>query len=144
MRNLNVDRFSNVLFTNALEAMSVFRCLKSNTQILNRNVMLFLQKLGYNNVTCKTKWRSYGGLTVGNYEFIDAVQSGSGVRYFIDVNFAGEFQIARQTNQFRRFSQNLPVVFVGKSADLKVIVKLMSDEIRRSMKCRELLLPPWQ
>ncbi|KAF5810328.1 hypothetical protein HanPI659440_Chr04g0163291 [Helianthus annuus] len=144
MRNLNVDRFRNVLFSNVLEAMAVFRCLKPNTQILNRNVMMFLQKLGYNAAICKTKWRSCGGLTAGNYEFIDVVQSGSGVRYFIDVNFAGEFQIARQTNQFRRFLQNLPVVFVGKSADLKVIVKLMSDEIRRSMKCRGLLLPPWR
>ncbi|MFS7994103.1 hypothetical protein Hanom_Chr12g01101941 [Helianthus anomalus] len=98
MRNLNVDRFRNVLFSNALEAMSVFRCLKSNTQILNCNVMMYLQKLGYNNAICKTKWRSCGRLTAGNYEFIDVVQSCSGVRYFIDANFAAEFQIVRQTN----------------------------------------------
>ncbi|KAI3801173.1 hypothetical protein L1987_29276 [Smallanthus sonchifolius] len=144
LRDLNVDRFRNVLLANVLKAMEVFRCLRPNTQILNRNVMLFLQKLGYNAAVCKTKWESCGGLTAGNYEFIDVVQSSNGVRYFIDLNFAGEFQIARQTNQFRRFSQNLPVVFAGKSADLKVILKLMSDEIRRSVKSRGLLLPPWR
>ncbi|KAK1420620.1 hypothetical protein QVD17_22359 [Tagetes erecta] len=138
LRDLNVDRFRNVLLANVVKAMEVFRCLKPNTQILNRNVMLYLQKLGFNAAICKTKWEKCGGLTAGNYEFIDVVRSGSGERYFIDVNFAGEFQIARQTNQFRRFLTNLPIVFVGKSSDLKMIVKLTSDEIRRSLKNRGL------
>ncbi|KAI3772843.1 hypothetical protein L6452_04037 [Arctium lappa] len=144
LRNLNVDRFRNVLLANVVKAMEIFRSLRPNAQILNRNVMLFLQNLGYNAAICKTKWESCGGLTAGNYEFIDVLRSDSGVRYFIDLNFSGEFEIARQTNQFRRFSQKLPVVFVGTSADLKMIVKFMSDEIRRSLKSRGLLLPPWR
>ncbi|KAK9055625.1 hypothetical protein SSX86_026710 [Deinandra increscens subsp. villosa] len=142
LRNQNNDMFRNVLLANVVKAMEFFRCLSPSAQILNRNVMRFLQKLGYNAAICKTKWQSCGGLTAGDYEFIDVVESGA--RYFIDLNFAGEFQIARQTNQFRRFSQNLPNVFVGKSADLKLIVKLMSDEIRWSLKSRGLVLPPWR
>lgn len=144
LRNLNADKFRNVLLANVVKAMEVFRSLRPSIQILNRNVMFFLQNLGYNAAICKTKWESCGGLTAGNYEFIDVVRSDCGVRYFIDLNFAGEFEIARQTNQFQRFSQKLPTVFVGKSADLKLIVKLMSDEIRRSLKSRGLLLPPWR
>ncbi|KAL8191865.1 hypothetical protein R6Q57_028596 [Mikania cordata] len=144
LRDLNDDRFRNILLANVVKAMQLFRCFRPNTQTLNRNVMLFLQKLGYNAAVCKTKWQSSGGLTAGNYEFIDVVQSSSGDRYFIDINFADEFEIARQTKQFRQLSQNLPVVFVGKCVDLKVIVKLMSDEIRRSLKSRGLLLPPWR
>ncbi|KAJ0911014.1 hypothetical protein HanRHA438_Chr06g0258581 [Helianthus annuus] len=147
LRDLNVDTFRNALHANVVKAVNVFRCLKPNAQILNRNVMLYLQKLGYNAAVCKTKWLSCGGLTAGNYEFIDVVRSESSdcsVRYFIDVNFAGEFDIARQTNQFRRFTEILPTVFVGKSADLKQIVKLMSDEIRWSLKSRGMLLPPWR
>ncbi|KAD3068471.1 hypothetical protein R6Q59_017513 [Mikania micrantha] len=144
LRDLNDDRFRNILLANVVKAMQIFRCLRPNTQTLNRNVMLFLQKLGYNAAVCKTKWQSSGGLTAGNYEFIDVVQSGSGDRYFIDINFAGEFEIARQTKQFQQLSQNLPVVFVGKGVDLKVLVKLMSDEIRQSLKSRGLLLPPWR
>lgn len=144
LRNLNVDRFRNVLLANVVKAREIFRCLRPNAQILNRNVMLFLQNLGYNAAICKTKWESCGGLTAGNYEFIDVLRSDCGVRYFIDLNFSGEFEIARQTNQFQRFSQKLPIVFVGTSADLKMIVKFMSDEIRRSLKSRGLLLPPWR
>lgn len=144
LRDLNDDTFRNALVSNVVKAMEVFCCLKPNTQILNRNVMLYLQKLGYNAAICKTKWEKCGGLTAGNYEFIDVIRSSSGDRYFIDVNFAGEFQIARQTNQFRRFINILPIVFIGKSSDLKKIVKVMSDEIRRSLKSRGLILPPWR
>ncbi|KAL7589987.1 hypothetical protein Lser_V15G38915 [Lactuca serriola] len=144
LQSLNADKFRNVLFANVVKAMDVFRSLRASTQILNRNMIYFLQKLGYNAAICKTKWESCGGLTAGNYEFIDVVRSDSGIRYFIDLNFAGEFEIARPTNQFQRFSKKLPIVFVGKSADLKMIVKLMSDEIRRSLKSRGLLLPPWR
>ncbi|KAM0005960.1 hypothetical protein Hdeb2414_s0191g00828491 [Helianthus debilis subsp. tardiflorus] len=143
-RSQNVDRFRNVLLSNVLKAMEVFERSRSNKQMLNRNVMLFLQKNGYNAAICKTKWQSCGGLTSGNYEFIDVVSSNSGDRYFIDVNFAGEFDIARATTNFRRILNLLPAVFVGKSEDLKQIVKLLSDATRLSLRSRGLLLPPWR
>ncbi|KAI3829865.1 hypothetical protein L1987_03995 [Smallanthus sonchifolius] len=143
-RNQNVDRFRNLLLANVLKGIEIFQSVRSNRQILHRNVMLFLQNIGYNAAICKTKWESCGGLTSGNYEFIDVVRSDSGTRYYIDVNFAGEFDIARETEQFRRISQHLQTVFVGKSEDLKQIVKLLSDATRRSLKSRGLLLPPWR
>ncbi|KAL8266397.1 hypothetical protein R6Q59_003741 [Mikania micrantha] len=87
--------------------MEVFQSTRSNKQIFHRNVMLFLQNLGYNAAICKTKWESSGGLTSGNYEFIDVVRSDSGTRYFIDGNFSGEFDIARETKHFRRIRQHL-------------------------------------
>ncbi|KAD6795506.1 hypothetical protein E3N88_06402 [Mikania micrantha] len=114
--------------------MEVFQSTRSNKQIFHRNVMSFLQNLGYNAAICKTKWESSGGLTSGNYEFIDVVRSDSGTRYFIDGNFSGEFDIARETKHFRRIRQHLPAVYVGKSEDLKQIVKLLSDATRLSLK----------
>ncbi|KAK9057456.1 hypothetical protein SSX86_022291 [Deinandra increscens subsp. villosa] len=145
-RNQNVDRFRNLLQANVLKAMEVFRSTRSNKQILHRNVMLFLQKIGYNAAICKTKWENCGGLTSGNYEFIDVLRSDSvsGTRYYIDLNFAGEFDIARETEHFRRLTNHLPAVFVGKSEDLKQIVKLLSDAAKRSLRSRGLLLPPWR
>ncbi|KAK1428510.1 hypothetical protein QVD17_17345 [Tagetes erecta] len=146
--NQNVDRFRNVLLTNVLKAIEVFQAPKPNKQILNRNVMLFLQQIGYNAAVCKTKWESCGGLTSGNYEFIDVIRSNSGcnsgTRYFIDVNFVGEFDIARETEHFRRLLRHIPTVFVGKNEDLKQIVKLLTDATKRSLKTRGLLLPPWR
>ncbi|PWA47582.1 PDDEXK-like protein [Artemisia annua] len=142
--NLDVDRFRNVLYANVAKAMQYFQCVepKLNPQVLNRNVMFYLQKIGYNAAICKTKWPSCGGLAAGNYEFIDVVQSDT--RYFVDLNFSGEFEIARETNEFHRLFTKLPNVFIGKSDELKVIVKLMSDEIRWSLKSRGLVLPPWR
>ncbi|KVI03778.1 uncharacterized protein LOC112512218 [Cynara cardunculus var. scolymus] len=144
LRKQNVDRFRSVLLANVLKGMEIFHSLRPNKQILHRNLMLFLQNVGYNAAICKTKWEGCGGLTAGNYEFIDVVRSDSGVRYYIDLNFAGEFEIARQTNHFDRLLQILPTVFVAKSEDLKQMVKLMSDAARRSLKSRGLLLPPWR
>lgn len=144
LRKQNVDRFRSVLLAHVLKGMEIFHSLRPNKQILHRNMMLFLQNVGYNAAICKTKWEGCGGLTAGNYEFIDVVRSDSGVRYYIDLNFAGEFEIARQTNHFDRLWQILPTVFVAKSEDLKQMVKLMSDAARRSLKSRGLLLPPWR
>ncbi|XP_071718061.1 uncharacterized protein [Rutidosis leptorrhynchoides] len=144
LRNQYVDRFRNLLVHNVVKGIRVFNSQNPNNQILNRNVMLYLQKNGYNAAICKTKWNTCGGLTGGSYEFIDVVRTDSGDRYFVDVNFAAQFEIARETKHFRRICEHLPVVFVGKSDDLKQIVKLISDAARRSLKSKGLLLPPWR
>nr|XP_043620205.1 uncharacterized protein LOC122592059 [Erigeron canadensis] len=146
LHNINGDdHFRNILLANVTKAIEIFRpIITSNTQILNRNVTLYLQNLGYNAAICKTKWES--SCTAGNHEFIDVIRTldNINVRYLIDLNFAQEFHIARQTKHLQRLSNKLPVVFVGKSEDLKVIVKLMCDEIKRSLKSRGLFVPPWR
>ncbi|XP_076895860.1 uncharacterized protein LOC143548639 [Bidens hawaiensis] len=142
--NQNVDRFRNALLANLLTANELFQSTNPNRQIRNRNVMLYLQNNGYNAAISKTKWNTCGGLTSGNYEFIDVVRTDSGTRYYVDLSFAGEFDIARETPHFRRLLRHIPAVFVGKSEDLKQIVKLLSDETKRSLRSRGLLLPPWR
>ncbi|KAK6141875.1 hypothetical protein DH2020_024387 [Rehmannia glutinosa] len=138
------DEFKNVLRAHVLKAVQVFSCVKSDKQIMRRNVMAFLKNYGYNAAICKTKWERSGGLTAGNYEFIDVLTKDSSTRYFIDLDFASEFQIARPTNSYERLLQYLPKVFVGKSEDLKQILKAMSDAAKRSLKSRGLHLPPWR
>lgn len=140
----NSDRFRNVLSAHVCKAMEVFSLVKPNKSLLLGNVMAFLRNLGYNAAICKTKWECSGGLTAGNYEFIDVVKSDSGTRYFVDIDFAGEFEIARQTSQYRQLLQSLPRVFIGKCEDLKQIVKTTSDAAKRSLKSRGLHLPPWR
>ncbi|KAL3580889.1 hypothetical protein D5086_018724 [Populus alba] len=104
---------------------------------------------GHNAAICKTKWESSGGggLTAGGYEFIDVVPSKSSTlqnRYVVDLDFASQFEIARPTSQFLKLLHSLPRVFVGRSEDLKTIVKSISDASKRSLKSRELSLPPWR
>lgn len=145
---INIDSFRNALLAHVSNAMAVFSCARSNKPVFRRNVMAFLRNLGYNAAICKTKWESSGGLTSGNYEFIDVVRLESGTsqshRYFVDLDFAGEFVIARPTRHYELLLQTLPEVFVGRSEDLKQIVKAMSDAAKRSLKSRGLSLPPWR
>ncbi|KAL2239243.1 uncharacterized protein LOC105170116 [Sesamum indicum] len=138
------DEFRNVLLAQVLKAEQVFSCLKSDKQIMRRNVMAFLRGYGYNAAICKTKWESSGGLTAGNYEFIDVLRKDSSTRYLVDLDFASEFEIARPTNSYGRLLECLPRVFVGKSEDLKQILKAVSDAAKGSLKSRGLHLPPWR
>ncbi|GFS28286.1 sulfate/thiosulfate import ATP-binding protein, putative [Actinidia rufa] len=140
---INADSFRNVLLGHVNKAMAVFWSVTSNKSVLRRNVMTFLRNFGYNAAICKSKWETSGGLTSGCYEFIDVLRSDS-ARYFIDLDFAGEFAIARPTNHYDRMFQTLPRVFVGRSEELKQIVKVMSDAAKRSLKSRGLSLPPWR
>lgn len=143
----NADSFRSRLYADVTKAMEVFSCVKSNTPVLRRNVMAFLRNLGYNAAVCKTKWESSGGLTAGNYQFIDVLRSDSLnriTRYFVDLDFAKEFEIARPTSRYEHAVRSIPRVFVGRSEELKQVLKVMSDAAKRSLKSRGLFLPPWR
>lgn len=145
--NEGSDEYRNVLLGQVSKAAGIFWFVKSDASLLRRNVMAFLRSNGYNAGICKTKWESSGGLTPGSYEFIDVIRSDNdpkNCRYFIDLNFISEFEIARQTSQYERLLHTLPSVFIGKSDNLKQIVRIMSDGARRSLKSQELHLPPWR
>lgn len=142
----NADPFRNQLLAHVTRAVDIFSIFRKNKSIFNRNLMAYLREIGYNAGVCKTRWDSSGGLTAGNYELIDVIspESSSPTRYFIEANFAGEFEIARETESYGKLRSSLPRVFVGTSDDLKRILRLMCDEARRSLKINGLTLPPWR
>ncbi|XWS31220.1 hypothetical protein CRYUN_Cryun23aG0058700 [Craigia yunnanensis] len=147
LNNTDTDSYRNLLMAHVLKAMEMLSFFKTDKAIFRRKVMAYLREAGHNAAICKTKWSSSGALTAGNYEFIDVVQSVSSTwqnRYFIDLDFASEFEIARPTSDYSRLLQYLPMVFVGKNEELKKIVKVMSDSAKRSLKSKELSLPPWR
>ncbi|KAJ9697473.1 hypothetical protein PVL29_009337 [Vitis rotundifolia] len=138
----NVDRYRTLLLSHVSKAVGSLSCPRSNKAAIRRNVAAVLRDLGHNAAVCRTKWDGSGGLTAGNYEFIDVLRSEK--RYIVDLDFAGEFEIARPTDQYKLLIQTLPRVFIGKSEDLKKIVKLTCDAAKRSLKSRGLHLPPWR
>ncbi|KAJ9176638.1 hypothetical protein P3X46_011925 [Hevea brasiliensis] len=142
----STDSYKNMMLANVLKAMEMFSCLRNQKPVFRRKVMSFLRELGHNAGICKTKWNSSGGLTAGSYEFIDVVQSSSTWqnRYIIDLDFASQFEIARPTSQYLKPLQSLPRVFVGRNEELKIIIKAMCDAARRSLKSKNLSLPPWR
>lgn len=143
----NADSFEKMLYADVTKAMEVFSGVKSNMTVLRRNVMAFLRNLGYNAAICKTKWESSGGLAAGNYEFIDVLRfhpPNRNTRYIVDLDFGKEFEIARPTARYEHAVRSISRVFIGRSEELKQVLKVMSDAAKRSLKSRGLFLPPWR
>ncbi|KAJ4728416.1 DUF506 family protein [Melia azedarach] len=144
----NVDLYRNLLLAHVLKAVQGFSSFRQQKSVFRRKVMTCLRELGHNAAICKTKWNSSGALSAGSYEFIDVVLSNSytsqQTRYFVDLDFSAQFEIARPTNAYARLLESLPRIFVGKSEELKRIVKITCDAAKKSLKSRELSLPPWR
>ncbi|XP_043710728.1 uncharacterized protein LOC122659694 [Telopea speciosissima] len=147
--SVDSNQFRICLLSLVSKAVDDFACVRSNMSIFRRKVMTYLRDAGYNAAICKTKWESSGGLTAGNYEFIDVVRSDSSEgewqqRYIVDVDFSGEFVIARPTANYECLLHVLPNIYVGRPEELKQIVRLVAEAAKRSLKSRELSLPPWR
>ncbi|GAA0185729.1 hypothetical protein LIER_33017 [Lithospermum erythrorhizon] len=142
----NTDTFKDVLRVNVVKSMEIFTCVENNDNksILRRNVMSFLRNLGYNAAICKTKWGRSGGLNAGNFEFIDVIRSDTSTRYFIELDFMSEFQLARPTKSYEEILNSLPKLFVSNEDELKRILRIVSDVARRSFKSCGLHIPPWR
>ncbi|KAI3912824.1 hypothetical protein MKX01_004894 [Papaver californicum] len=146
----NDSGFRLILQSQVTKAITLYSSsLSCNKDIFRRRIMSYLRENGYNAGICKTKWESCGGLTGGNYEFIDvnkppSLSCSSEIRYFIEIDFIGEFEIARPTSQYEKLVQILPRVYIGRSEELKQIIKLMSEAAKKSLKTNQLLLSPWR
>ena len=68
----------------------------------------------------------------------------AGNRYIVEVFLAGEFEIARATEDYTSLLEIFPPIFVGKQEELKRIVRIMCRAIKGSMKSVEMHVPPWR
>ncbi|CAN7098352.1 hypothetical protein IGI04_021972 [Brassica rapa subsp. trilocularis] len=108
-----------------------------------RYLMAYLRKKGFDAGLCKSRWERFGKNTAGKYEYVD-VNEGDKNRFIVETNLAGEFEIARPTTRYISLLSQLPRVFVGTPEELKQLVRIMSFEVRRSMKRAEIHVPPWR
>ncbi|XVE51027.1 hypothetical protein DITRI_Ditri02bG0005200 [Diplodiscus trichospermus] len=107
-----------------------------------RQLMSHLRDKGFDAGLCKSRWAKLRQHIAGNYEYVDV--NVNGIRYIVEVNLAGEFQIARPTTSYTSLLEIFPPIFVGKTKELKQIVKLMCIAMRESMKSRDIHVPPWR
>ncbi|CAM8982934.1 unnamed protein product [Rhodiola kirilowii] len=146
------DQYRNALLKHVYSALETLALqLNLNHQMALRGVVSHLRILGYNAAVCKTKWdtSASGGLVSGSHEFIDVVITSSSstpvIRYVIELDLASKFEIARPTESYKRLLSLLHgAAFVSKEMEMKKIVKVMSDAAKRSLKRREMYLPPWR
>ncbi|KAJ7967771.1 DUF506 family protein [Quillaja saponaria] len=113
-----------------------------SSQGFKRRLMTHLRERGLDAGLCKSKWEKTGRFPAGDYEYVDV--NFSGKRYIVEVSLALEFEIARPTTQYSSLLDVFPMIFVGKVALLKQVVRLMCNAIKESMKSADLYVPPWR
>ncbi|KAL0700313.1 hypothetical protein Bca4012_056435 [Brassica carinata] len=92
---------------------------------------------------CKSQWERFDNNPSGKYKY-DDVNGGDKNRFIVETTLAREFDIARPTVGYISLLAQLPRVFVGTPEELKQLVRIMSFEIRRSMKRAKTHVPPWR
>ncbi|MED6174979.1 hypothetical protein PIB30_074129 [Stylosanthes scabra] len=116
---------------------------------LMRQVSGRLQAAGFDTAICKTKWKTSPNLPPGEHTFVDVIDSTSSkrgdiIRVIIEVNFRGEFEMARAGEEYNRLVQRLPEVFVGKVERLNNIIKVLCMGAKRCMKENKMHMGPWR
>ncbi|XP_078433672.1 uncharacterized protein LOC144704962 [Wolffia australiana] len=108
-----------------------------------RAVMGQLREAGYNAGLCKARWEVRGG-GGGSYEYVDVVRDDTRQRYIVEVEFRGQFEIARPTAEYERVAAQLPRVYVERPEELRRLLHLLADAAKQSLQLRELHVPPWR
>ncbi|BAT87087.1 hypothetical protein LR48_Vigan09g243100 [Vigna angularis] len=113
---------------------------------LMREVSGRLQKAGYNSAVCKTKWRSSPEIPSGEHSFLDVIEKTKRgeMRVIVELNFRGEFEIARGSEEYNRLVGKLPEVFVGKVERLSNLIKTVCVAGKRCMKEKKMHMGPWR
>nr|GMD03017.1 uncharacterized protein LOC109164618 [Ipomoea batatas] len=115
---------------------------------LMNEVFRRLQNAGFNSAICKSKWKSLSDIPSGEHTFVDVVENSNPkrgeIRIIIELNFRGEFEMARSNEEYGRLVTSLPEVFVGKIERLLSVIKIMCTAAKRCMKERKMHLGPWR
>lgn len=147
----NNNATERVLLAEVNKAIAMANCAESKvggeSTCLRRLVMKHLRTGRYNAAICKSRWEQVGSFPGGDYEYIDVVfesATGKSERIIIDIDFRGQFEIARPSTGYKAVVQVLPTVFVGKADQLFHVVNILSDAVKQSIKKSGMELPPWR
>ncbi|XP_047164187.1 uncharacterized protein LOC124833693 [Vigna umbellata] len=105
-------------------------------------LMSSLRERGFDAGLCKCKWKRNRRFPGGDYEYIDVNFAGN--RYIVEISLVAEFEIAHPINHYSSLLEIFPQIFVGKLEELKQVVRLMCNAIKRSMKSIDMYIPPWR
>lgn len=107
-----------------------------------------LQNAGFNSAICKSKWRSSPEIPSGEHTFIDVVDNSSTkkgeVRVIIELNFRGEFELAKASEEYSRLVKCLPEVYVGKIERLLSLTQILCNAAKKCMKEKKIHVAPWR
>ncbi|CAL5212760.1 unnamed protein product [Lathyrus oleraceus] len=123
--------------------------VKSCRSCLLREICDRLSNLGYNSAIYKSKWSNSSEIPSGEHTYLEVTENSSNskrgvIKVIIEMNFRGEFEMARGNEEYNQLVKRLPEVFVGKSERLRVLVKIMCSAAKKCMKEKKLHLAPWR
>ncbi|XP_020577731.1 uncharacterized protein LOC110022914 [Phalaenopsis equestris] len=102
---------------------------------------------GYDAAVCSSKWQGFGKVPGGDHEYIDVIHSGktgSSERLIVDIDFRSHFEIARAITSYDAVFNSLPVIYIGSMSKLKLLLQIMVDAAKFSLKQNSMPLPPWR
>ncbi|KAG6657373.1 hypothetical protein I3843_04G079700 [Carya illinoinensis] len=132
---------------------SVLRHMRSKrdadkTSSLKKWLVMRLKRDGYKASLCQTSWITSLGCPAGDYEYIDIRmeddESGNSKKFFVDVDFKSQFELARPTTTYKELTETLPQIFVGTEDKLNNIISLLCSAAKQSLRERGLHIPPWR
>ncbi|KAF7822979.1 putative Sugar phosphate exchanger 2 [Senna tora] len=66
------------------------------------------------------------------------------IKVIIELNFQGEFEMARANEEYNQLIRRLPQVYVGKLERLQVLIKILCSAAKQCMKENKMHLGPWR
>ncbi|KAI3823933.1 hypothetical protein L1987_05379 [Smallanthus sonchifolius] len=107
-----------------------------------------LQNSGYNSAICKSKWKSSSDIPSGEHTYIDVIDNSNRkkleARVIIELEFRGQFEMKKGSDEYNGLVLKLPEVFVGKIERLLALIKIVSNAAKRCMKEKKMHLGPWR
>lgn len=105
---------------------------------MQREISDRLTNEGYNCFICKSKWKSTPEIPSGEYTYIEVMTNASSkkgeMKVIIELNFRGEFEMARVNEGYNRLVEKLPEVYVGKIERLRNLIKILCCASKKCMK----------
>ncbi|KAL0914792.1 hypothetical protein M5K25_015171 [Dendrobium thyrsiflorum] len=111
-------------------------------EVVRRRLVRLMQEKGLDAGICKSQWRNTSDISPCSHEYIDAVVGET--RYMVEINLAGEFKIARPTEDYMQLLHSLPKLFVGRPSTLEAVIRLMCSAAQDSIKKAGMHVPPWR
>ncbi|XP_076887609.1 uncharacterized protein LOC143537810 [Bidens hawaiensis] len=113
-----------------------------------REICRRLQNSGFNSAICKSKWKSSSDIPSGEHTYIDVIDNSNRkkteTRVIIELDFRGQFEMKKGSDEYNGLVSKLPEVFVGKVERLLTVIKIMSNAAKRCMKEKKMHLGPWR
>ncbi|KAM3222151.1 hypothetical protein P3L10_021421 [Capsicum annuum] len=114
-----------------------------------REISERLRNEGYNCFICKSKWKSSLEIPSGEYTYMEVVQNTSSkkgelMKVIIELNFRGEFEMARANEEYNHLVKQLPEVYVGKVERLQNLIKILCCASKKCMKEKGMHMAPWR